>query len=323
MQACSQGVNAPLAVSRLRAAHPGWREWLWKQWLERADKLWRTAPKWARGLSHVPDALLPGQSGLLLKSLRGLDRAPLDAYVEITAFPEAFRGGEALLFSGCAGRFAAPFWEEQARSLLAGLGLRRLDADFSCCGATLGSAGLLREQAVAQKRNVEIWRAAGRPLLVAYCASCLHGLHSYDLELFADEAESELWRGRLTPLARLLNSARFVVSENAPAVAAYHRPCHALDPDPDEALLRAMLEERLHVLPDQCCGFGGALKLAAPKLCESVGQRRRQGLASLLSENAPGMDVLTGCTACVFQLAGSAPQGLRPGHWLEVIHERS
>lgn len=323
-EACSQGVRPARLMARLRSEHPGWREWLWKQWIGRAERLWPAAFSTGKFLGRAPEALFPGRFGVLLKSLRGLDRPRTDAYVRITAFPEpapeaAGSSREVLLFSGCAGRFARPDWDVAARRLLAGLGLRRIEADFACCGSTLGGAGLLDEQRAARERNVALWRAAGRPPLVAYCASCLRGLSDYAdaadaPELFEDAAEAACWAARVTPLARLLKSARFVVSEDAPEAVGYHRPCHAPDPDEDAALLRAALGGRFRPLPDRCCGFGGALRLAAPELAEAVAQRRAGDLAGLPL-------VLTGCTACALELAACAPQSTLAGHWLELFLE--
>jgi glycolate oxidase iron-sulfur subunit len=318
-EACAQGVEPASLVARLRAAHPGWREWLWKQWISRAETLWPAAFRAGKFLGRTPEGLFPGRFGALLKSLRGLDRPRIHAYVRVAAVPESAPEGigearEVLLFSGCTGRFARPDWDAAARRLLAGIGLPRIEADFACCGSTLGGAGLLNEQASARRRNVEIWRAAGRPVLVAYCASCVRGLAEYaaDAALFADGDEAALWAVRVTPLARLLKSARFVVSENAPRAVGYHRPCHAPEPDEDLALLRAALGGRLRPLPDRCCGFGGALRLAEPALAEAVSARRAADLAG-------AEQLLTGCTACALELASIAPETTRAGHWLEVF----
>lgn len=50
---CSQGVNIPDAVSRLREQHPGWKTWLWKQWMQRPKRsgppLEKSPPRCLRG----------------------------------------------------------------------------------------------------------------------------------------------------------------------------------------------------------------------------------------------------------------------------------
>lgn len=345
---CAQGLEPARIVAGLRAAHPGWRQWLWKQWIDRASTLWPLARRSGGMLDRAPLRSLarrpePGRLGLLLKSLQGLDRCPMRAYVSLREAPEPMEvlarsgvdaqapdvAGEwpgpsiqsgadlaqgVLLFSGCAGQHLRPEWDAKARSLLVALGWRRTHAEFACCGSTLGTAGLFAEQHTARERNLEIWRAGGRGLVVAYCASCLNGLWAYvqEPELFVDGREAALWRERVVPLARLLKFGRFMVSDDAPEVAGYHRPCHVCGADHDAALLRTVLGSRLRELPDRCCGFGGPLRLADPALADAVARRRAADLAGL-------PQVLTGCTACALQLAASAPEQTTTGHWLDIF----
>ncbi|MBU1247812.1 MAG: (Fe-S)-binding protein [Proteobacteria bacterium] len=315
--ACSQGVDVPGAVSRLRNAHPGWKAWVWKQWMERSKALWPKAGKAAR---VIPEGLAPGRLSGLLKLARGLGREPIAPCVRVESFPDSLRGTEALLFSGCTASGAAPHWTTAGEAICDGLGLVRINAAFSCCGSGLATAGLLDERLEAARRNVEIWRSAGRPLLVAFCASCTLGLAGYAEtpalagELFQDQAEAGQWAGSLTPLSSLLNSARFVVSQGAPQGTGYHRPCHLQGPDPDETLVRGMLGDRELAISKDCCGFGGILQLGAPTLSAQVASRCWKKLAP-----APGTLVLTGCSACVLQLSATAPEGIQTAHWLEAI----
>ncbi len=310
---CSQGVDVPAAVARLRATHPGWKGWLWKRWMERAKSLWPLAGRASR---FVPEAALPGQLSGLLKLAQGLGRDPIKPFVNIEYFPESYRRTEVLLFPGCAAQNAAPYWTSAAEGLCDSLGLSRIGAQFSCCGAGLATAGLPGERLEAARRNVEIWRAGGRPWLVIFCASCLDGLRAYagDRDLLPDQEEADAWLAALTPLSRLLNSARFVVSPDAPQELGYHHPCHASGHDPDEALVRTMFVGRELQVSQECCGFGGIMQLGAPSLSKAVSDR-------CWSELAPkeGTLMLTGCTACVFQLAATSTGGTCAAHWLEAI----
>lgn len=344
-EVCAQGLRPAETVARLRAEHPGWREWLWKQWIQRAETLWPLARHTAGSLDRSPLRLLaqkpePGRLGLMVKSLCGLDRSPMRAYLSLRDVPEPQdvmvrsgldmavpEGGPTavaadaltsgvLLFSGCAGRHLRPEWDDTARALLAAMGLQRIHADFACCGSTLGTAGLFAEQRAARERNLEIWRAGGRGLVLTYCASCLHGLRAYadEPELFHGPAEVALWRRRVAPLSRLLKSVRFMVSDDAPQSVGYHRPCHTRGTDHDAALLRAVLGGRFRALPDRCCGFGGPLRLADPESADKVARQRVLDLDGL-------PQVLTGCTACALQLAASAPKTTITGHWLDSISQ--
>ncbi len=166
-EVCSQGVNIPEAVSRLREKHPGWKSWLWKQWMKHADTLWPAAGKIA---SKVPARLGPERLSGLLKMARSLDRKPIAPFVHINSFPDQFQHTEALLFPGCAAGGAqgdtnegtASYWTTSAQALCRGLGISIIEAQFGCCGSGLQGAGLRHERLDAALRNVDIWRAAAR-----------------------------------------------------------------------------------------------------------------------------------------------------------------
>jgi glycolate oxidase iron-sulfur subunit len=374
-EVCAQGVDVPAAVAALRGAHPGWRSWLWKRWMEHAKTLWPLAAKLGGAVPGVAASAFPARVSGLVKLARGLGREPVRPFVAIESFPDAYRGREALLFPGCAASGAAGYWTSAAEALCDGLGLSLIGAEFSCCGSGLGMAGLAAERLAAARRNVEIWRAAGKPMIVTFCASCLRGLAGYaaDPAVLPGQAEAEAWAAALTPLAGLLKSARFVVSPfalmdapgaletpdaSAPKGLAYHRPCHAprgsggAGEDQDEALLARIFGAAFGKMKisTRCCGFGGVLQLgAAPQprgpagpfsgpvsgpIQGSVTARVAAACWAGLAEEGretperdepsgpgghPGL-VLTGCTACVFQLEATAPEGARAAHWLEALH---
>lgn len=312
---CTQSVDVPRAVAELRAAHPGWREWVYGRWMKNAPALWPRASAAAR---FVP--------GHMSGALRSLARTPVEPFVEIAEFPDGHRGTEALLFEGCAARFAQPHWTSTAKALLDGLGVSVVEAEFACCGQPLASVGLADERLDAGRRNVDIWRASGNLSVIGFCASCMEGLRAYGVsglrdEIFVDEDEADAWLQSLSSLSGFLKSARFVVSENAPCEVAWHRPCHGRDDgrdhgrdceDPDIALAESALGDRLAPAPDVCCGFGGILRLAVPGLANAVARERSCTLAG-----APL--VLTGCTACVFQLDQAAKGTARAAHWMEML----
>ena len=329
---CPQGVKVPALMTAMRAAHPDFRQWLWKQWITRLGPFWSLA---ARGAAALPEAFAPASLGLALKGLKGLrPGAGLAPWLTFTEFPvENFRQTHGdrpvAVFDGCVGSGPRKVWADTARQLLAGLGARLTDVRFSCCGSTLGTAGLPAEQHDARRSNVAAWREAGRPLLVTYCATCRKGLAEYlgaGGGLFADQAEQEQWRAAVVPLSALLLGAQAKADSTesgAPAVVGYHRPCHAdlgdgLG-DPDHTLLAALLGPRLRVAAKGgCCGFGGILQLSAPQLSEAVGRACWAGLEAVGGQVAPGY-VLSGCSGCVMQLSATAPAGASTGHWLEIV----
>ncbi|MDO9081751.1 MAG: (Fe-S)-binding protein [Humidesulfovibrio sp.] len=337
---CPQGVSIPKLVARLRAEHPDFRQWLWRQWITRLAPYWSLA---ARGAALVPEVFTPASLGLALKGLRGLRPGKgLRPWLSITTFPvEAFRQQHGdrpvVLFDGCVGSGPRTVWARAARFLLRGLGANLSEAAFSCCGSTLGVAGLPEDQDTARLANIAAWRRAGRPLLVAYCATCRTGLADYATEgggagLFADADEEALWTASVTPLAALLldskGGAAAKAGRGAPPVVGWHRPCHADPGDADFTLLSALLGARLRTPARDtgkggCCGFGGIMQLGAPELPARVGAACWAGLdAALGFSAAPEVvsgHVLTGCSGCVMQLAATAPPGAQVGHWLEVI----
>lgn len=326
---CPQGVSIPALIASVRAQHPGFRQWLWKQWMTRLQPCWSLA---TRGAALVPQALTPVSLGLALKGLRGLRPCTgLRAWLTITKFPkEAFRAAygdrPVALFDGCVGSGPRPIWADTARHLLRGLGANLADAAFSCCGSTLGTAGLPEDQATARRANVDAWRKAGRPLVVTYCATCRKGLAEYaGAGLFVDAHEEAAWTASVTPLAALMLGATAKAGRGAPAIVGYHRPCHADPGDADFQLLSGLLGARLRTpAKGGCCGFGGIMQLGAPELSAQVGAACWAGLdAALGFSAAPGVvpaHVLTGCSGCVIQLAATAPAGAHTGHWLEIIN---
>jgi glycolate oxidase iron-sulfur subunit len=336
---CPQGVQVPALMAAMRAAHPDFRQWLWKQWITRLGPYWSLA---AKGAALAPqafvDTFVPAQFGLALKGLKGLRPGNgLAPWLAIAAFPvQAFRAryGDrpVALFDGCVGRGPRAAWGETARLLLKGLGAHLAEPRFSCCGSTLGVAGLPQEQAQARAENIAAWREAGRPLLATYCATCRKGLADYagpgaDGGLFADEAEAAAWAASLVPLSALLEGAKAKAGRGAPAIVGYHRPCHAEAADHDFRLLSSLLGPRLRTpAGGGCCGFGGVMQLSAPELSARVGASCWESLDTALGFSAaPEVTpayVLTGCSGCVMQLLATAPRGARVGHWLEIIRQK-
>ena len=104
-----------------------------------------------------------------------------------------------------------------------------------------------------------------------------------------------------------------MISDSLPGSVGYHHPCHAGDADADFVFLKSVLGDRLTAVTDkQCCGFGGVMQLGAPDLADAVNRDCWDAL-----RGAPV--VVTGCSACATRLSATAPEGVRAGHWLEII----
>ena len=190
--------------------------------------------------------------------------------------------------------------------------------DFACCGFTLGAAGLARARGEMRRRNVAAWRAAGRPDMVVFCATCRHGLAGYaeDSGLGWAAGEARAWSAAIIPLGGLAARATYEVLPGAPDTVHYHAPCHDSHAGCDREMLAGAIGARLSAktAKDMCCGFGGALKLSAPGLSHAVGKRCVDFYGP-----RPGEQILTGCSGCVIQLKACAPTTVGVGHWLEIL----
>jgi glycolate oxidase iron-sulfur subunit len=314
--ACPLGLCGPDLVAELRTVHPGFAGFLWKLWIERAGLMWPLARSLSRLLpERVPiEAVSRARDAL---AAMGSGKAPAP-WLFPQSFDQTHAGRQAVLFAGCVAEHANPRWKETAERLLAGLGIEVLpDPGFTCCGCTLGHAGAPDAQAAMQNQNIEAWRRAGRPLLVAFCATCRCGLRAYarkDLGLTVPEIG--LWRENLVSLADLLGQTRFRLGEAAPAAVRYHRPCHGAGGNQDLLFLRRAMGDRLVFNENEtpCCGFGGLTKLTSPELSDAVAAR-----ALAVYAPRPGDQIVTGCSGCVTQLRAAAPEEIPVGHWLELI----
>ena len=376
---CPQGLSVPHALAALRARHPNWQQWLWKQWIEHGRLLW---PALAQMTRVVPGAVVPEGVQHMLRSAAAMLPPPPPApwIVADRATSDSLRDGDgpdgmrnhtadsatrgeaarapAMLFSGCTARRIRPRWKDTARALLRWLGhpapAQGNEGAFTCCGSTLEHAGIPDAAATARARNLDAWRAAGRPLLVTFCATCHHGLSEYpdhaDLDWQDDERKA--WTEALRPLSTLWGDAAFRVTADAPAHPAadapapvrYHQPCHRKGTDPDAVWLRSLLGDRMRAPGGvNCCGMGGVLQLAAPDLSRTVAsscwnallpERAAASVPAATSTpasapdaavatpdapQAPDITVLTGCSGCTLQLAATAPSGVRVLHWLDVV----
>jgi glycolate oxidase iron-sulfur subunit len=314
--ACPLGLCGPDLVAELRASHPGFAGFLWKLWVEQAGLMWPLAKTLTKLLpGNIPvEAIAKAKAAI---EAMGSGRAP-KPWLVAESFDRRHAGKKAVLFAGCVAEHANPRWKAAAKRLMAGLGLDVApDPGFTCCGCTLGHAGAPDAQAAMQQQNIEAWRAAGRPLMVVFCATCRCGLRAYarkDLGLTMDELP--LWRENLVSLAELMGETTFRLEDAAPQAVRYHRPCHGAGGNQDLSFLRRIMGDRLIFREDEtpCCGFGGLTKLTSPELSEKVAAH-----ALAVYAPRPGDQIVTGCAGCVTQLRAAAPKDITVGHWLELM----
>ncbi|NDV25858.1 (Fe-S)-binding protein [Desulfovibrio sp. JC010] len=311
---CPQNMSGPDLVKDLRSKSKDFTQTCWDLWLRSPGLLW---PMAAAGSKLVPE-FLPEPFGSARKRMQSLFAKRVEPWAELGPQTK-FEKRRVILFKGCVGRFARKDWAVKAEQLMDGMGLLRAEgAQFSCCGSSYGSAGLLERQADSRIKNIKVWKDADCPLLITFCVTCLKGLKEYSLEDFAGDAKLfDKWRQALTPLSSLLLDAEFKFLDNVPAQVAYHQPCHAPVDDTDRKLVELIGGERLlPVQEDLCCGFGGIMQLGAPELSKEVG---RHCLAQLTKGMQPGGQILSGCSACTIQLASLVKDEYFAAHWLDIL----
>lgn len=308
-QVCSQGVDVPGLVSSLRGEHPTFKQWLWKNWLTHGKLLWKTG---SQAASVIPESLHPDKFGPHLKMLAGLQGdSGLVPFVEPVRFSTRYRGEGMLLFAGCTANYVQGRWLVTALRLLDGLGVDVMPGDFQCCGTGLKGVGYKEESQSMARNNVQVWRDAGKPKVVTFCATCQSGLMGYDD--FSTDEERDEWEKSLTSLSYLVCDTECVIDDKPSKTIGYHRPCHARGEDADLQFLRKTLADRLMVVSDKdCCGFGGVMRLSEPDVAGQVNQKCWSRFDAVEV-------VLTGCSACAVQLTSTVPEGRLAGHWLEIM----
>lgn len=316
-KACPQGLCAPHLVADLRAAHPDMTSWLWRQWIERGKVLWPAAMALS-GLA--PKALKPERLEPALEKLKALKAGGVkQPWLAVAEWDKSADGEAVVLFPGCVADNVRNSWTRKSSAILKSLGydLKRAPK-WECCAATLGHAGLKDTRAAMQEANIRAWRKAGRPKIATFCATCAYGLRSYAgiSSLGRESGEEKLWLDALIPLAALWGDTKFEIDgDKAPERLFYHTPCHGAEGGDDLKWLRRAAGERLaRASTDKCCGMGGVMQLTDAGLTERVAAGCWEFFGA-----APGDQLVTSCSGCVTQLAAAAPQGVRVGHWLELV----
>ena len=316
-QACPQGLCAPDLVAALRQAHPDWTSWVWETWLGRHGQLWPGVGLAARVSGVLAKrGIKPG--GMAARALRSMQpQSAVTPWLRLEPAPGT-DAKRVALFPGCLGAHIRTDWVEKSYRLLRVMGHEVLDPlGWECCGCSVGHAGLMDLQRRMREANLEAWRAAGRPDVAIYCATCRCGLRAYATDDSLDWApgEREQWRRAFRPLAAYLDQGHVRTLGPAPGPVRYHQPCHGRRGDRDLPWMQRVLGETLAAFTrEQCCGMGGVFQLAAPELSEQVGREALKTLGVRAGEI-----VATGCSGCVAQFRGIAPVGVRVAHWLEFF----
>lgn len=179
-----------------------------------------------------------------------------------------------------------------------------------CCGAPAHWSGQkdLTEATTAQ--ILQQWEAMGKPQLISGCPTCA----TMFAELLPQIPTRSLWE----VLEEVGLPAQARLSQQ-PYVL--HDPCSTRHDEPMRTHVRSITEKltipttepHLSGSLTECCGFGGLLDSANPKLSRKASQHRADVL-SLCTEDE--QDVLTYCAMCRDMLART---GKRTIHLLDIL----
>ena len=138
---------------------------------------------------------------------------------------------------------------------------------LGCCGAPAVWAGDEDRQAENLRKLRAAWEAMGRPVIVTACATC------------ADLLKKQLPEAEYTSLYEALAAGDAPGAALPCAEAAVFDPCAARHDGPVHEAVRALAEKagcRTQTLPDadNCCGFGGHIRLANPSLYNEITEHR-------------------------------------------------
>ena len=171
---------------------------------------------------------------------------------------------------------------------------------LGCCGAPAVWAGDEDRQAANLEKLRSAWETMGRPEIVTACATC------------ADLLKKQLPEAEIRSLYVLLRELDAPGAALPFEEAAVFDPCAARHDGPTHDSVRALAEKagcRTRTLPeaDNCCGFGGHIRLANPGLYNEITQNR--------AAESP-LPYLVYCANCLEVFRG---RGKRTVHILDAL----
>ena len=309
-KACARKLSTADLLADVRSKHPHWTQHMWELWIKHMGPLW---PSIGFLSTLVPNSIVPKMLESSIVTAKALvSEKNIPQWIRIRRAPAVeIDPSPVVLFAGCTANNVRPQWIKKAKGFLTAWGYPLLDASaFTCCGGTMHHAGQYKAMNAMRQKNVETWRALGKPRIAVFCASCHHSLEEYaDSPL--EGAEAKEWKKALTPLTSLLVGARGLGTGAKAEKYGYHQPCH-WEKDKDMPFLSSVMPG-LTKGTGLCCGMGGILKMTDPDLSNDMAKACLAKFPQNITE------VLTGCSGCTMQLAASAPEGVSVYHWLDVV----
>jgi heterodisulfide reductase subunit D len=222
------------------------------------------------------------------------------------------RPAEIVFFVGCVSAlFPSSYAMPQQTARL----LRAAKADFTvlggeewCCGYPLLLNGREDAMEAAAKEMVARVKALGAKTVVTSCPSCYHAWKHVYPEFVGELPFEVLHASEL--LLRFVKEGRLQLQPQPEQTVTYHDPCdlgrRSGVYDAPRELLKAIPGIKLVEMKDKrenalCCGGGGNMESAAPKLVEeAAGRRLHQAL------DAHATVIATACPQCRRTLTAAA-----------------
>jgi len=265
----------------------------------------------------LPDALKRLQSAIAQKhNILGEEQQSRALWYEGDGMGDRInKQAEIVYFVGCVSAlfpsgYALP--QQTVRLMKAsGLDFTILGGEEWCCGYPLVLNG--REDAVADiARNlVRHVQALGAKTLVTSCPSCYHAWKHIYPEIVPDMKLEVLHVSEL--LVRQIREGRLKLQQVPPMTVTFHDSCdlgrRSKVYEPPRELIQAIPGIKLVEMRDNranalCCGGGGNMESAAPKLVEEASARRLQQAVE-----TGATAVVTACPQCRRTLTGAARRG--------------
>jgi iron-sulfur cluster protein len=323
-EACPARIDIPRMITKLRAslAEEKGLPWMSKvayqsilKYPERLDRLaWVGSyllRPFADNDSMVRRLPYPLNSLTQAISLPAPPHQPLRDRLKNYLAPKEVGKPKVAFYSGCVAAYAYPEIGEDVIRVVKECGAEPYyPAGQACCGAPAFFAGDVETALSLAKTNIVALEEMNPDYIVTVCPGCAAVIQREYLELTASNLE---WNQRARAISNKIrdfsqlvlelgNSAEKKPSRNQKIT--YHDPCHlkrgiGIFTEPRKLLEREGFELVEMADADACCGFGGHVVLAYPKLSAAVLKRK------LKSIEATGVDtVVTNCLPCVLQLRG-------------------
>src|SRR5574337_119823 len=224
--------------------------------------------------------------------------------------------GTVLFFPGCGVNYFQPEIGVSTANILNAAGYHvTIPEGLQCCGRPLLSIGDREGAEQAAARNARIMTETAADAVVTACASCSLTFKKEYPALLAPGA----------PMPAVLDIHEFLaVNDSLPRAdrlrrtVTWHDPCHL---DRGQGMAKTArdiiasipgVELREMENPDQCCGFGGIMRVAHPDMSNSVASMKVKEIIDTRASIA-----VTGCPGCVMQIRAGLK---RAGSDIEVMH---